>query len=156
MVDHNSPEAFYQRATKEEDPLVSYLIVRESINMSVGKIAAQCAHAAQMQQLKYDDLHKSLNWRRRQASPMPSDDLEVSIMKLESLYQEWVAAAVRKVVLSASEKEWAKLKSEEKNKLIVIDAGLTELEPGTETVMILWPIRKSQVSKTVRRLQVLK
>lgn len=157
MVDQNSPEAFYQRASKEEDPLTVYVVVRESLNMSVGKLAIQCAHAGQMLQLKYDDLHKGLNWRRRtHTEAMPADELEAFVMKSETIYQEWLAAGVRKVSLTASEKEWDRLKAEEKNKLIVIDAGLTELEPGTETVMILWPIRKSQRSKTVKRLQALK
>jgi peptidyl-tRNA hydrolase len=60
--------------------------------------------------------------------------------------------------LKADEKEWIKLKQEIKDQphVIVRDAGLTELEPGTETVIGLWPVRKSKRSKTVARLQVLK
>ena len=47
MEDHNSPEAVANRAN-QEDPIVMYLIVRESLGMGMGKTAAQCAHASQM------------------------------------------------------------------------------------------------------------
>lgn len=40
--------------------------------------------------------------------------------------------------------------------VLVVDAGLTEIPSGSETVIGLWPMRKSQVPKTVKRLQVLK
>lgn len=36
------------------------------------------------------------------------------------------------------------------------DAGLTEVDPGTETVMALWPMRKSERPPLVKRLQTLK
>lgn len=156
---------------KSEDAITMYLIVRESLNMSIGKTAAQCAHASQMLHMQYDDLHKSLvSYRKRVksleeglhpsksdlSSHFPSPETYALVQPLEAIYEQWLTLGIRKVVLSADEKEWAKLLSEEKSKVVVKDAGLTELTPGTDTVIGLWPIRKSQTSKTIKKLQVLK
>jgi len=54
MKDINFEEAKHSR-DHQEDPLVMYLIVRETVPMSVGKTAAQCACASQMLQLKYSN-----------------------------------------------------------------------------------------------------
>lgn len=160
MEDHN-------RAAElpREDPLVMYLVVRKSLNMSGGKTAAQCAHAAQMLTMRYYELKETSSklqrsFRDNKDVPVPADVMAAykAMAPKISIFGEWVAAAIRKVVLEADEKEWAKLKAEIKDSehAKVVDAGYTELEPGTETVIGLWPIRKSQASKTVRRLQALK
>jgi len=65
------------------------------------------------------------------------------------------ASSYRKATLVADDKEWEKLK-EQLWCFVVKDAGLTEVDPGTETVMALWPMRKSEVPKLVKRLQTLK
>lgn len=139
MKDPNSPEAIQKRAT-QEDPIIMYLIVRESLNMSIGKTAAQCAHAAQILLQKY------------------YLDYFAEIDDKHDLFRSWLNSSFRKVVLRADEKEWSKLKNEfaPNNIALVVDAGLTELEPNTETVIGLAPMRKSQVPKLVKRLQVLK
>ena len=147
---------------KSEDPITMYLIVRESINMSIGKTAAQCAHAAQMLQIKYAELHKTLVYVRKKISA--EDDVASlatgydKMAPIEAIYEQWLSLGIRKVVLSADEKDWNKLLLEldKDTSYIVKDAGLTELAPGTDTVIGLWPIKKSQASKTVKRLQVLK
>lgn len=159
MVDHNSPEEVAKRAS-QEDPIVMYLVVRESINMSIGKTAAQCAHASQMLTLQFFDLKDTANHLHRLLNST-TDNVEMlerykAMAPKISIFGEWTQTSFRKVVLRASEKDWVKLKEDEKNKVIVVDAGLTELEPGTETVIGLWPVRKSKVSKTIKRLQVLK
>lgn len=146
MEDLNSPEAVQKRAT-QDNPIIMYLIVRESLNMSIGKTAAQCAHAAQILTIRYFD-------------PIVENDIFILGLDEEKqkLFKEWLLSSFRKVVLRADEKEWIKLKNEfsPNNISLVIDAGLTELEPGTETVIGLAPMRKSQVPKLVKRLQVLK
>ena len=58
MTDHTSPEAIVARKD-QEDPIVMYLIVRESLNMSIGKTAAQVGHAVQMLHLKYEHEHQA-------------------------------------------------------------------------------------------------
>lgn len=175
MKDHNSPEAVEARAS-QEDPIVMYLIVHESLNMGTGKTAAQCAHASQMITLDYFDLKnmskeiqkelqnpgstpvsKSFSGKYFQDRPEALKEQYTTIARKLSIMGEWLNSSFRKVVLRASDKEWAKLKEEFKDSMVmVVDAGLTEIPSGSETVIGLWPMRKSQRSKTVQRLQVLK
>jgi peptidyl-tRNA hydrolase len=163
MKDHESPEAVEARAS-QEDPIVMYLIVHESLNMGMGKTAAQCAHASQMLTLDYfdkkkeaNDLHKKIMF---EGNPQLLEQYKLRYSEMNrpiSIMGEWLNSSFRKVVLRASDKEWIKLKEEFKDSMVmVVDAGLTEIASGSETVIGLWPVRKSQVSKTVKRLQVLK
>lgn len=163
MRDHEMKEAAQARA-EQEDPIVMYLIVHESLNMSTGKTAAQCAHAASMLTLEYFDLKdKSKALQKKMTSSFAGDrtpEVEAEYAKLApllSIFGEWLKSSFRKVVLRSSDKEWEKLKTEFKDSsLLVTDAGLTEIAAGSETVIGLWPMRKSQRSKTILRLQVLK
>lgn len=151
MKDYNSPEAVALRAS-QEDPLIMYLVVRESLNMSIGKTAAQCAHAAQMLMLKYFTLEADA----RNNPPGVYHQL-MSEGNL-ALFDNWLNSSFRKVVLRADDKEFNKLKSEllPDNIVIVVDAGLTEIEAGSETVIGVFPMHKSQAPKCIKRLQVLK
>lgn len=165
MKDHNSPEAIEERSS-QEDPIVMYLIVHDSLNMGVGKTAAQCAHASQMLTLRYFDSKKELSRLHDEMSkfhaasqdvPQPLKDRSLLICRQSSIMGEWLNSSFRKVVLKASDKEWVKLKEEFKDSMVlVVDAGLTEIAAGSETIIGLWPMRKSQASKTIKRLQVLK
>lgn len=163
MKDHETPEAVSSRA-EQEDPIVMYLVVHESLNMSIGKTAAQCAHASQMLTLDYFVL-KDNSKRIQKMAGLISDSVEKEIHLDQykrlapkiSIFGEWMASSFRKVVLRASDKEWTKLKEEFKeSSVMVVDAGLTEIAAGSETVIGIWPMRKSQRSKTITRLQVLK
>jgi len=153
MVDYNDPAQIELRKT-QEDPIVMYLIVREELGMSVGKTGAQCAHAAQILLLDYIKRQKEIDWisvahRDNEGMKILSDHV--------MMFQSWLDSSFRKVVLKADDKEWVKLKAELLLPIsIVVDAGLTELNPNTETVMGVWPMRKSEVPKVIKRLQVLK
>lgn len=167
MKDYDSAEAREERAS-QEDPIVMYLIVHESLNMSIGKTAAQAAHASQMLTLKYFTMKEaSINLQKRMQPLLnaPPEGEELAKMKAAyselsrslSIMGEWLNSSFRKVVLRASDKEWAKLKEEFKDSMVmVVDAGLTEIAAGSETFIGLWPMRKSQRPKLVQRLQVLK
>ncbi len=135
MEDHNLSKP------DQEDPIIMYLIVRESLNMGVGKIAAQCAHASQLLVIKY---YKSL-WNHWDSDPPGAD-----------IFERWLNSSYRKVVLKADDKEWEKIKSEISNHVVVVDAGLTEIPSGSETVIGLCPMYKSQCPKIIKRLQILK
>jgi cytochrome c oxidase assembly factor 4 len=147
MQDIDSEQVQHGR-DHQDDPLVMYLIVRETVTMGVGKTAAQCAHASQMLQLQYQKLcenYQSLKIHR---------DL---FHNKFNIFEKWLSSSFRKVVLKADDKEWAKLKLEFKDSMVlVVDSGLTEIAPNTETVIGLWPMYKSQVPKVVQRLQALK
>lgn len=150
MEDHNSPEAVAARAD-QANPIVMYLIVRESLGMGVGKTAAQCAHASQMLLLQY------VRAKFTHVESQPDWDNHSSEAEYIwcDLFEEWLKTSFRKVVLKADDKEWVKLK-ELQNYIIVIDAGLTEIVSGSETVLGFFPMRKSEVPKVIKKLQVLK
>lgn len=142
------------------DKLVMYLIVRESLNMSIGKTAAQVAHAAQKLQAEYQNLINKAesylpylhNCSAEDFSKIPRELLD----RIE-IFEKWFDNSAAKIVLKANEKEWLQLKEEFKDSMVlIIDAGLTELTPNTETVMGLWPTYKFQISKSVKKLQTLK
>lgn len=155
MEDRNSPEAIAIRSN-QEDPIVMYLIVRETLGMSVGKTAAQCTHAAQMLIIKYfnskdcsEYYEKFGAWEEYQDQNYESDT------KIIPIFEEWLNNSFRKVVLRADDKEWEKLK-QLPNHVVVVDAGLTEIAAGSETVIGFWPMRKSERPKLISKLQVLK
>ena len=147
MTDHNLPEEVSKRAN-QEDPIIMYLIVRESLNMSIGKTAAQCAHASQMLLLNHFDLMQKdhCGWA------------SIEEKNITTIFTEWLDTSFRKVVLKADEKEWIKLKTQlsKEQFVVVVDVGLTELAPQTETVIGIIPMRKSEAPKLIKRLQVLK
>lgn len=157
MEDPNSPEAVKARA-EQEDPIVMYLIVRESLGMSIGKTAAQCAHASQMLLLKFHDEYNT--WEALNVDPIsgPICMPEPELLARWRIFDKWLATSFRKVVLRADDKEWLKIKDEilDSNSVVVVDAGLTEIASGSETVIGLWPILKSERSKLIKKLQVLK
>ena len=141
--DPQSLEAIEARAN-QEDPIAMYLIVRETLEMSIGKTAAQVGHAVQMLQLKYQEFNNQY-------------ELPMYLFDIINIYNEWLNTSFRKIVLKADEKEWSKLKGQLKDQIvIVIDNGLTELVPQTETVIGVFPMYKSKCPKIIKRLQVLK
>lgn len=142
MEDYNSAEAIAARVA-QSDPIVMYLIVRESLGMSIGKTAAQCAHASQMLQLKFNKLEYQL-------------DTGKEFLASIYIFRNWLASSFRKVVLRAKDKEWDKIKEAYPNHIVVVDAGLTEIAAGSETVIGLWPMYKSESPKIIKKLQVLK
>jgi len=163
MKDYNSAEAREERAA-QEDPIVMYLIVHETLGMSMGKTAAQCAHASQMLTLDYFEKKDKSRALQKKIQETTDPD-ELHLMKelyaehgrKLSIFGEWLQGSFRKVVLRADDKEWAKIQKDYGSHMImVVDAGLTEIAAGSETVIGLWPMRKSQAPKTIKKLQVLK
>ena len=150
MEDHNSPEAIAQRAS-QEDPIVMYLIMRESLGMSMGKACAQAGHSTQILFIKYmkEAFEHTDNILCGDFSSVPS--------RL-CVFRSWLDSSFRKVTLTANDKEWAKVKAEipAEDMVIVEDAGLTEIPAGSETFIAVWPMRKSQRPRILKRLQALK
>lgn len=107
---------------------VVYVVVRESLGMSRGKIAAQTAHV--MALLCHYDPSGMSKWTRE------------SNRKL--------------IVKGADEKDWAKLQSSTFEGAVQRDAGLTEVDPGTETVVAFFPFEEVETPKLIKRLRLLK
>jgi PTH2 family peptidyl-tRNA hydrolase len=132
----------------QEDPIVQYYIVRTDLGMSTGKIGAQIAHGAQMFALRYAQLF------------IIGDDKSIEYIapgksQLVKTAKEWFDGSFRKVVLGGNAKDFEKIKNE-LDVFLVKDAGLTEVEAGSETVLVTWPQLRSQCPKVLKKLQVLK
>lgn len=135
---YNSPEEREKRMS-QEDPIIMYLVVHE-IGMSAGKMAAQVGHAVGMLYIKHNELIRSDN-------------------RL-NIWEEWQNDSFRKVTLTANDSKWNKLKTQLPDlgieHVMVIDSGLTEIPCGSETVIGIWPMRKSNSPPALRKLQTLK
>ncbi len=129
---------------KTEDPFVQYLIVRKSLNMGTGKIAAQCAHGTQL------ILSKIYEWDQDQNCL----SIPHNMYNIISRYNNWCDNFFPKIVKVADDKEWEKIK-EQVDCMVVIDLGLTEIEKGSETVIATFPDLKSNTHKIIKRLQLL-
>lgn len=109
------------------------IVVRSDLEMSAGKIAAQCSHA--------------------------------SVSSIDSASKKTVAAwkkeGQKKIIVQAkTEKELFELKAKcSKHKIpcsLVIDAGLTELIPGTATALGIGPDKEEKINKITGSLPLLK
>ncbi len=131
--ERNTKESIKLRA-EQEDPIIIYFVVNDSLGISSGKIAAQVAHAAQMLVFKY----------------LNNNDEE------KEIFNKYIKSSFRKVVLRADSKKFEKIKSFlTKNDVAVIDAGLTQVEPGTNTVLGFYPVFKSKCPKFLKKCQIL-
>ncbi len=154
MSDPNSPEAVEARKN-QEDPLVMYLVVRESLGMGMGKTAAQCAHAAQALTIKFWEIDEIE--RERVKTTHSTNNNNQAMLEL---FGKWLNSSYRKVVLKANENEWKKLKAWAKTSdhqhVVIVDAGLTEIAPNSETVIGVFPLYRSTAPKELSKLQTLK
>ncbi|MCC6013083.1 MAG: peptidyl-tRNA hydrolase Pth2 [Candidatus Verstraetearchaeota archaeon] len=111
------------------------IIVRKDIKMSKGKIAAQVAHAA------------------------VSSYIETCKLKKEWA-EKWIEEGQKKVVLkvnSLNELIEIKNKAEKEGipNSLIIDAGLTEVEPGTITCLGIGPAPCELIDKIIAHLKLL-
>lgn len=113
------------------------LIVRSDIKMSKGKTAAQCSHAA------------VLCYQRAQSSS-----------NKKTILESWNFCGQPKIVLridSLDDMIQLEQKARQSNVIaeIVRDAGRTQLEPGTATVIGIGPDNLEMIDKLVSHLKLL-
>jgi peptidyl-tRNA hydrolase len=137
----------------DQDPIAMYLIVNEDLieEMGIGKCSAQVGHAVSMLMLDYYKLDKRYDKLVENTSPE-----QEKFLAQYFLWRDWFKNGIRKITLKADQKEFTKIKLEYADVMaLVVDAGITRIEAGSETVIGLPPMRKSQASKTITRLQCL-
>jgi PTH2 family peptidyl-tRNA hydrolase len=125
---------------EENDPMVQYFVVKESLGMSPGKLGAQVAHAEMLFMLEV------YTWAVPDVQPPKYKTVE-----------EWLKTSYTKILLGASDNEFEKAKTDEIQHVVVVDLGRTEIAAGSETVIGFWPMRKSarSRSKALKRLRLL-
>jgi len=138
----------FEARRDQEDPWVMYLIVRDSLGMGAGKIGAQCGHAV-------GKLYDYFNGLDSECSDMWADKRGPEWDRMRNAFIGWKEDSFRKVVLKAKDSKWEKLKAD-LICTVVRDAGLTEVASGSETVLGIWPMRKSERPQLIKKLQTLK
>ncbi|MDZ5471588.1 aminoacyl-tRNA hydrolase [Bacillus sp. 31A1R] len=117
-----------------DNEIVQYFIVNKDVKMSSGKVAAQVAHAATI---------STINMVSSQNSKFPDYFND---------FVKWYQSGMKKVILKGSEEELKKL--EESGFYCIRDAGHTEIEKGTLTVVALPPMPKLVCKRFVGHLSV--
>jgi len=114
-----------------------YILVNTDLNMSSGKIGAQTAHSA-------------------------CKVVEYLTTNSTDTYNMWKLSGHAKIVLGCNSKTLRELisKYNDKTKEIwcefTLDAGRTEIEPGSLTTIAFCPIKKDSVPKIIKSLKTLK
>ncbi len=112
--------------------MIIYILVRQDLKMSKGKIASQCGHA--VQDLILDCNKKTLRRYINQDSPK-------IILKVNNLNE---------LDFIKNECDFKKIKYME-----IIDMGKTQVNPDTLTVIGIGPLDKSIVPKCIKDLKLL-
>ena len=108
------------------------IVVRDDIDMSLGKMCVQCCHAS----------------------------LGSAKEAKKDVVKKWEEEGAKKVVLKVgSEKElknlYKKTRSEKIPCFLVKDAGLTQLKPGTATCLGIGPAEEKEIDKITGDLKLL-
>lgn len=118
---------------KYKDTYALYSVVRASLNMSAGKVAAQVGHGVG----EIYDLMEHYYVHKYDQEPFKS---------IHDDFINWKLDSFRKIVLRASEMEWYKILETipEHNRVTTVDGGFTEIPPNTQTVITIAPMLKSK------------
>lgn len=118
-----------QIVLENADPQIMYFLVKDSVVLSAPKLAIQVGHGVEAIMSYCENADCSLD--------------------------EWKKDGSRKVLLSTPENIWKKIvDSNEIDYCLVQDFGLTELDPYTQTILVLLPVKKSKCPKIIKRLRL--
>lgn len=125
----------FQVVTGSKEPTKMVLVVRSDLQMSKGKIGAQCAHAAI---ICHEEAHR----------------------KRPDLLNAWLATGQPKVVVQVNSMQRIEAlakAAQEKNIVngMVRDAGRTQVAAGTVTVLGLGPDSVSNIDSLTKSLRLL-
>ena len=111
--------------------LKQVILVRTDINMSKGKVAAQVAHGA----------------------------VNCALSANKKLLKNWQSTGMKKITLKAEsleelEKYQQLAEDADLVNSLITDAGHTEIEPGTQTVLCIGPGPEVQIDKITGQLKM--
>lgn len=118
-----------------DDEIKQAIIIRSDLEMSRGKLAAQCAHASLMSYFECEKMDKGVA-------------------------KAWLESGEKKIVLKVSNEEALKklyeaFKFKKIPTALVTDAGLTEVPPGTKTALGVGPWRSMEINQFTRGMKLL-
>jgi len=116
------------------DEIVQYIVVRTDLDMSPGKVIAQCCHATRGFMIDHELTETEQAW---------FDNSHPTIV----------------IKVKSEEKLLAIVKQAKENNImchLVTDEGRTELNGSTNTCLALGPDKKSLLQPITKRLQLLK
>jgi peptidyl-tRNA hydrolase len=131
------------------DRLVAYIVIPKSLKMGIGKVGATCGHAAQLLMQSFEarkPIPSSAGW----SSPAYEED-----MRALATFLDWLASDYGKIVLGASDEEFAEVRKLP-NIITVVDIGLKQVAPGSVTAVGLWPMLKSDAPDVIKGLEPLR
>jgi PTH2 family peptidyl-tRNA hydrolase len=134
-------QAFYSETYEAEamastsvEELKMVLVIRDDLAMSPGKVAAQCVHAAlgACRRIGEYDPQRLISWEM-------SGEATICLRCTSQTHMEALSAAANNAGLPS---------------YVVSDAGRTEVEPGSMTVLAIGPARKSKIDEITGRLRL--
>eukprot|EP00826_Nyctotherus_ovalis_P043244 TRINITY_DN4532_c0_g2_i2.p1 TRINITY_DN4532_c0_g2~~TRINITY_DN4532_c0_g2_i2.p1 ORF type:complete len:181 (-),score=20.40 TRINITY_DN4532_c0_g2_i2:111-653(-) len=139
-IANNTSQANLIRQEADESKMI--LIVRTDLKMGKGKIAAQCCHAAVS---LYD---------------MILDEKGSHGDKWRTQLKQWEASGAKKVITAVSKEAdlnevYESVPYKKVPKLLIQDAGLTQIEAGSKTVLGIGPAPSSVLDEYVHHLKLL-
>jgi len=122
----------------DDEKVVLYVVVRQSLKLIGGKIGAQVGHAVMFIVEEAARKHWST-----------TEDMRL-------LYREWRKGEYGKIVLAASDEDFLLAKMRYGTDFLVVDNGHTQVDPNTETCVGIWPMRKKDRCDLLLRLKPLR
>ena len=133
------------RQLLSREPLKMVIVTRADLELSKGKLCAQCAHGAVDAVIR---------------SGTTSQSTAVNERHLENV-QQWFTQGQTKIVVKVETQDallevYRKAKEADHNCSIVRDAGRTEVESGTITVVCIGPSKISEIDTITGHLRLLR
>ncbi len=128
---------------EDDDKLFLYFVINTDLGMEAGKISVQTGHAVQYVMERY--------WHGTQLNMTDAETAKCLV------FHSWRTSPDHgKISLAANAAEFKQVRVENPDCIVVTDHGYTEVPPGSETVLAVGPMKKSERSPILQKLKPLR